>query len=142
MSVLRLERRDSWPRVPWPALVVVAAWLGLVVTFNTLNGITRSGATACALKTVTGVPCPTCGGTRAATHLAHGDVLAATAANPLVSLGLMAALVWVLLRVATGRSLVLAPSSPHQRRWLWAAGSAAFIANWAYVLATDGPWAA
>jgi len=38
----------------------------------------------CPLRTLTGVPCPLCGMTTAATGLAAGDLGAATAANPFV----------------------------------------------------------
>ena len=40
---------------------------------------------SCALKGLTGIPCPTCGSTRALMQLARGDVLAALAFNPLVA---------------------------------------------------------
>lgn len=40
----------------------------------------------CPLFAVTGVACPSCGGTRAVLHLASGDVAAALAANPGVTL--------------------------------------------------------
>ena len=49
----------------------------------------------CPLFMVTGVPCPSCGGTRAVLHLAAGDVAAALAANPGVTVfaGVVGALV-------------------------------------------------
>jgi hypothetical protein len=37
----------------------------------------------CLLRTTTGIPCPSCGMTRAAAALAHGDWLAALAWHPL-----------------------------------------------------------
>ena len=40
-------------------------------------------STLCLLRTVTGIPCPFCGGTTAAVHLGHGDVTGALRASPL-----------------------------------------------------------
>jgi hypothetical protein len=43
-------------------------------------------APACPLHALTGVPCPTCGSTRAALSLFGGEPLAALAWNPLIAL--------------------------------------------------------
>lgn len=48
----------------------------------------------CPFRIATGLPCPGCGGTHAAVALADGDVVRAWAANPLVTLGLLAAVAW------------------------------------------------
>jgi hypothetical protein len=40
-------------------------------------------ASLCILRTLTGIPCPFCGGTTAAVHLGHGDLGGAVAASPL-----------------------------------------------------------
>jgi hypothetical protein len=45
----------------------------------------------CVFKGLTSFPCPTCGATRAALLLAHGEVIASLSMNPLLSLCLMAA---------------------------------------------------
>lgn len=53
----------------------------------------------CLFKTLTGYPCPGCGGTRAAYALLHGDLLRALLINPLSCLLIifyMAMLVWAL----------------------------------------------
>jgi hypothetical protein len=42
-------------------------------------------APSCVFKGLTGIPCPTCGGTRAAVHLASGDVIASLGMNPLAA---------------------------------------------------------
>jgi hypothetical protein len=41
----------------------------------------------CIFRSLTDVPCPTCGTTRAATAFFEGDLLAAFAANPLAAMG-------------------------------------------------------
>ena len=81
----------------------------------------------CTFKTLTGLPCATCGTTRAWIHFAHGDVGAAVVQSPLGSvLFVVAALVVVF--------------GPPPRTWragvapLWIA--AGFALNWIYSLAT------
>jgi hypothetical protein len=87
----------------------------------------------CLFRAATGVPCPTCGGTRALLALVRFDVAAALAWNPLVTL---AALVFVLgglvalARALGGRGV---PDGPPPR-WAGAAAGLAFAANWAFVI--------
>jgi len=55
----------------------------------------------CPLRDMTGVPCPTCGGTHTAVALAHGRWVDAFAANPLVALALVVFGIWLLAGVLT-----------------------------------------
>jgi len=89
----------------------------------------------CALRTITGVPCPTCGATRATVALLDGRLLDSLALNPLLAAG-------VLVFLAVG---VIAPL------WAWRRGSipvvnslpvwarvgilAIIVANWIWVIA-------
>lgn len=60
--------------------------------------------TVCLFKNVTGVPCPSCGMTRAFLFLGHGQILKASTLNPLalpVALLLLLQGVRLLLRLAT-----------------------------------------
>ena len=58
---------------PATALVgVVAAWAAVAIVRMGDNG-----PSPCPLRTVTGIDCPFCGATRAASSLAHGDVVGA-----------------------------------------------------------------
>lgn len=43
-------------------------------------------APSCAFKGLTGMPCPTCGSTRAVVHLSQGKLASALALNPAVTL--------------------------------------------------------
>jgi len=78
----------------------------------------------CPLRDMTGVPCPTCGGTHTAVALAHGRLADAFAANPLVAVGLVVFGIWlltgVLTTVAPGlrRDLVLTSSEKRTARIL------------------------
>jgi hypothetical protein len=105
------------------ALVPAAPWLGRL-------------SPACPFHVLTGVPCPTCGATRAALALAAFDLRAAFASNPLVACGLVAlalgglvAPVWVAARAPLPRA------DERVRRALRVAVPAALAANWAYLIA-------
>jgi uncharacterized protein DUF2752 len=90
----------------------------------------------CPLRTVTGVPCPMCGMTTAASSLAAGQLGGALAANPFVLC--VVALVLCGLGVAAVRVAgLLGPprewSAAGRRRVTWAAGLTAG-ASWLYQL--------
>ena len=90
----------------------------------------------CLLRTLTGIPCPLCGMTTAATGLAAGDVRTALAANPFV-LVLAAGTLWMTVLLAA-RTVGLAPapvrwSDAARRRIWWAVGVLA-AASWAFQL--------
>jgi hypothetical protein len=88
---------------------------------------------ACPLHQMTGVPCPSCGVTRAALDLAHGQLLAALAVNPLAGGGMAFGVLGGLLSpawVAVGAPL---PRVKAERRWRWLV-AAALAANWIYLI--------
>jgi hypothetical protein len=90
----------------------------------------------CLFHTLTGLPCPTCGGTRCLRALLAGDLVAALRWNPLVALGFAATAGYGLYAAA-----VVALRLPRIRlavsqteAWsLRAAVFAALAANWIYV---------
>ncbi len=91
----------------------------------------------CAFHAVTGLPCLTCGATRALADLAQGDVRAAMAMNPLATLAAFAIVPWGLVDLALltrGRALALVVA-PASARVLRAAGITAVLVNWAYLVA-------
>jgi hypothetical protein len=65
-------------------------------------------ALPCPLRTLTGVPCPFCGMTTAATRLGTGQLRAALAANPFILL--LAALTAVMAVLVVARLLGAAPA--------------------------------
>jgi hypothetical protein len=90
----------------------------------------------CPLRTLTGIPCPTCGMTTAATSLASGDVRAAMAANPFVFL--LAGGTLVMTALLAARALGWAPppapwSESARRRVRWAV-ALLVAASWAFQL--------
>src|SRR5450432_1335782 len=77
-----------------------------VVGAVTLAHFTIPGrpATVCPLRAFTGIPCPICGGTTAAVHIGHADLVGALRANPFVVLGaLIVALLPVLAALRRSR---------------------------------------
>ena len=90
----------------------------------------------CPLRTLTGIPCPLCGMTTAATALASGDLGAAMAANPFVLAVAGFTLVMAVLMVA--RVVGWAPAAaqwpaPRRRQGYWVAAVLAVL-SWAFQL--------
>lgn len=91
----------------------------------------------CVFKAVTGLPCMTCGTTRALARLARLDLAGALAMNPLVTLATLALLPWAAADLALlprGRALSL-ELSPAAARVARIAAVAAVLANWAWLVA-------
>lgn len=92
----------------------------------------------CPFRALTGVPCATCGMTRAFVRLAHGQLAGALAASPLGAL--LAGGSWLFaaaaaLRLAAGVPWpALPPAAP---RRLAVAALLALLANWAWLVVAD-----
>ena len=117
------------PELLWGAIIGLS---GLLAT-----GWLRSGLPTplCPFHALTGLPCPTCGMTRAAESLLRGDVREALAWNPLGSLGLIAAVLFVgyAATVVTLRLPRLRLQGPPPR--FWRLGIALLLGlNWGYLL--------
>ena len=93
----------------------------------------------CVFKTITGLPCPTCGVTRAIIALSRGDVDHAVFMNPLAAIACAAGVAYLLYA-----AVVLALRLPRFRPTVSAAGArrvriaavAAIATNWAWLIAT------
>ena len=110
-------------------LALCAARLPSIITFSP----------SCAFKGLTGIPCPTCGSTRAVLHLSHGDFLAALVFNPLTSLCFLAAVLYFLYSLVT-----LAPGIPRiglafskeEKNALRTGAVMLALINWFYLIIT------
>ena len=127
------------PGIPTPPWWLTASWAAVALGALAWLLPARLGLwILCPLRTLTGIPCPTCGATHAAVHLFRLSFSDAIRANPLVALfGLGAAAVCVL-----GMPLWLAGRLPRVRigrrglSLLRAAVVTAVLANWLYLLLT------
>ena len=92
---------------------------------------------ACLFRAATGIPCPSCGTTRALVHLAHGDLAGSLILNPLFSLIMITALLLFLARSASlpfGRSKVTLNHTRREGIFLRAGMAGLFLMNWIYLI--------
>jgi hypothetical protein len=110
------------------------ALLGLAVWLASASGVS---CTVCPFKLLTGLPCATCGTTRAALALLTGRFADAWRWNPLVCSALLIAAPWVALRCAARppRHIVVELSGPLRAAAITIILLAA-IANWTYLIAS------
>lgn len=106
-----------------------------LVALSPLAPALAEAAPGCPLKSVTGLPCPTCGTTRTALALAELDLGTALRVNPLATgvwLSMIAGGVVALALSLTGRSL---PTLPNRLPLSVRLGVVTIVAvNWAYLL--------
>lgn len=124
--------RDALPRL----LAFVYAPLG-VAAWWTARALLRhpSERRLCMLLEMTGVACPTCGGTRAVLAFGRGDLAGAFAENPLVAAGAVLLALWFLYALAATalpRLRVTPRLSPAEARGLRVTVAAAFASTWIY----------
>ncbi len=95
MIVRRPATHDDRTLVAVVAATVLGA-AGLALALAPIAPTLARALPDCAFHALTGVPCPACGSTRAVLALLAGDPRAAFAFNPLVMLGIAAALSFAL----------------------------------------------
>jgi hypothetical protein len=123
---------NAWPRLlAFPCLALAA--LGAVAFARWSEQIQQIAF--CPLHRLTGLPCPTCGGTHAALAIVHLRPAAAFALNPLVTAFAVLLTLWGAYAIAATlvprwrRNLVLPPRQRMRVRW---AVAAAILAGWAF----------
>ena len=133
--MLRLEKVprasffEGWTRGFFLGLLVYVA---TVLTAYFIGTRTSLDMTLCAMNRFLGVPCPLCGGTSASLALAGGRPSEAFFANPLVSVMLPVAGLWIITWVGLGYRAALAIPKPI----LLPLGLLLVVANWAYIIST------
>jgi hypothetical protein len=91
----------------------------------------------CLMQRVAGLPCPTCGTTRALVALAHGQTPAALAASPLATLTVLGLGLWALAALvltAAPRLRRRVEASPGEGRRLLVVAAILLVANWLWLL--------
>lgn len=92
----------------------------------------------CNLKRLTGIPCVSCGGTRAFQALSRGQIVAAFRFNPAATAAVFAAAIWmvmILIRKDKPDQQALSPDQRRKRtRFFIIAGVLIFVANWIYLI--------
>jgi hypothetical protein len=131
-AAVRIEQRSGG----WAVMPILAAALasgGIVVHLLHLD---RLPMVFCFFKAATGIPCMTCGSTRALARLAHLDVFGAMRVNPLATIALSTVIVLGLVELVLwmqGRTLSIS-LSPRQIRWSWVLAGLLLMVNWVYLI--------
>lgn len=102
-----------------------------------LFGLDRLPFNVCLFKSLSGLPCPTCGSTRAVGCLVHLDVAGAIAMNPLATVAMGLVAIWSLCDfglLTRGRALDVEIARP-LGRIVRVLALAMVAANWLYLVA-------
>jgi len=108
----------------------------LVAAAVALLHLDRLPFTVCLFKGLTGMPCPTCGSTRALARLFGLDLTGALAMNPVVTAVGVVIAAWALVDLALlpGRRSLRLELSPRLGHLLRAVALVAFFLNWVYLI--------
>jgi Protein of unknown function (DUF2752) len=137
MTVLgaSLRTRPIAVAPPWGLLLCGVGALGCAAVG--LLHLDHLPFSVCMFKALTGLPCPTCGTTRAFARLFALDPTGALAMNPLAVVLAAFVALWGLAELAlvpSGRSVDF-EASPRLARALRIAAVTAAVVNWAYLIA-------
>ncbi len=128
-----------------PRLLALALLAGtLLLPLLAFDWVTAPGSLVlCPLRAVTGVPCPSCGLTRALAHLERGhwaDAVRFHPFVPLVFLLVLALAVMLVFELVTRRTIIGNPLRDRRDVWLVFAGLAVFQAARTALFFLDGGW--
>jgi hypothetical protein len=122
-------------QIPWGALVMLPLFAMPIGGWLVEQGWVDFGV--CAMKSGLGIPCLTCGATRATLHLLHGEIGAAIAMQPLTIALYSALAVWGLSSLslfAANRYAQIRLSRVEDRAFKGALIVLPLL-NWAYLIA-------
>jgi hypothetical protein len=121
-----------------PPLGAIFGGIGLLAAATVgLLRLDRIPLTLCVFKSLTGLPCPTCGSTRALGHLFALDFAGAFAMNPFTTLAAVLVAGWALGDLALlSRGRALGLEVPKRLAFaLRVTALVLFVANWVYLIA-------
>ena len=120
-----------------PLGLIFASIGGLVAIAVGVLHLDRLPIALCYVKVLTGLPCPSCGSTRALGRLFALDVAGAFAMNPLATFGALVLAAWAVadLALLPRRRALGVEIGPPLGSALRAAAVVVLLANWAYLLA-------
>ena len=125
-SATREERQLAylWLAAAVSALALKPLWLAVVPALR-----------PCIFRSLTGVPCPTCGTTRAAAAFLDGNLMAALTANPLAAAAGLLFVVGAPLSVLWAITRWPVPVLPTPLPiWVRIGAVVLILANWLYVI--------
>ena len=130
IEMIHVTRRPPWPL--W-AVLIVLVWSTLGSALVWLSAYFHRPVQLCLVKRLTGVACPTCGFTRGALSLLHGQVAQAWLYNPLLYSVLAIFSAVIAVRIIWGRRVSISLTST-ERSAAWVVAGTLFFANWIYVI--------
>jgi hypothetical protein len=132
MQAVRLVARENAP--PIGAWLAGSAGLGALLV--RLLGLDRLPFPVCTFKALTGLPCMSCGSTRAFGLLGRLDLAGALRMQPLATLAALAILLWGLVDLALRfrRRALRLECTHRQALWLTWIALGLVLVNWAYLL--------
>ena len=124
------------PEALIPPITVMAGILVLLVVARFYDRMPIKPP-PCSFRGLTGLPCVSCGGTRAFKSLARGDVVGAFQFNPAATATVFGIGIWLVL-VLVRKDKPHVPWTPSQRRkwtrFFVIAGVSILIVNWIYLV--------
>jgi len=130
IEMIQVSRRPPWPL--W-AVLVVLVWSAFGLALVWLSAHFHRPVQLCLIKRFTGVACPTCGFTRGALSLLHGQVAQAWLYNPLLYSVLALFSAAIAVQIIWARRLRISLTST-ERPIVWIVASTLFFTNWIYVI--------
>ena len=93
------------------SIIIIASLAGFAwITYLHIQGFNNCQPSVCMIKSITGIPCPSCGTSRSVMLIMEGNYLGALKINPLgflISFLLLVCPVWVLVDTVMKRSSFL-----------------------------------
>lgn len=122
----------------WPLVLGIGGYIAVISAVHAFNVfLADKPLIICPMRRVAGVPCPTCGTTRAGTALLTLHPLEALYHNPFVTVLFLLFVAWVFARFVLRYRLVFGWTD-RARRTAWGVIVGLFLVNWAWVLHAHG----